>query len=544
MDLHHIFCELARLADLDEPSTLRLKTLELAAETAAVLPRPGAPELLQHALVCGKTVVLASDMYLPAACIATMLAEHGITGWHKLYVSSEIGLRKDTGRLYDYILEDWGVQVGEVMVVGDNERSDLQIPGDRGMRTLHMLRPVELARGTVRLAPLIDEVQHGGSLDANIGLGLIVRKFFGRVFHDRFDPEAIIPAPDARAIGYAVAGPLVLAFTQWLLDRASQEGVERLHFLAREGQFLKLVYDRVALGMEHAPSSSYLVLSRRAVNVPAIKSIEDVLLIARTSFGPASLKDYLLERFGLELTQVEKDGLFEQGLWRKGKPVDIRDGDIDALRPLLDALLPAILRQAELERRGLVAYLNEQGVSGTSATTVVDIGYSGTIQHRLNALLGGGVNGYYMATFLNTESMEARFDVRAEGCFCHRAAQGEGAPLFIRRSFFAEKLLSSDDPQVIRYGVGEGGALVPEFRVLTREERETSGVRADVRAGALEFVEDVMTVREGLLPDFRFPPQLAMALFETFVDRLSSAEDAVLRGLVLDDHYCGRGLVA
>lgn len=536
--------ELGRLADLDRESVRQLLALETGVELASVSARPDFPDLLRHAAASGKCVVLASDMYLPRPTIEAMLERCGIDGWHELYVSSEVGLRKDSGALFDHVLERHRVSAGEVLVVGDNERSDFQIPADRGMRTLHVLRGVELARSTRRLMPLIGRAERSRSLDEDLALGLLVRKHYAKGVYSRFDSDAIAPEPDARAIGYMIAGPLCVAFAQWLLERARRDGVKRLHFLAREGQLLKLVFDRLAEGLKDVPASEYLVVSRRAVNVPSIATLEDVHAIAEAYYGPHPLGDYLVERFGLVLTDDELKDIYRRGLWSAGRPVTIRDNDIAHLAPLLEFLLPAILRQGDRERPGLLAYLGRQGLAADGDDAVVDIGYSGTIQRRLNALLGGGIHGYYMAADVRTEALSVAFDVRAEGCFHHRSALGDAAPIFVLRSFLLEKLLSSDDAQIIRYLCDDAGEVRPDFRTLSREELATREIRAQVRSGVMAFVEETIAVRDGLLPDFRFPPQTAAALFEGFVDQLSPAEEEVLRGLVLDDHYCGRGLVA
>jgi FMN phosphatase YigB (HAD superfamily) len=543
--LEAIYAEMARCAGLDETAISRLRDLEIATELAAVAPRPGALALFDHAVASGKPVVLASDMYLPRATIEAMLERHGFSGWRAFYLSSEIGLRKDTGALYAHILEMHGVKARAALMVGDNERSDLQIPLDQGMRTLHLLRPLELARGMHRLRPLIERVEHSGTLDQHVALGLMIRKGFGRLFPERFDPKAMLPEPDVGALGYAVAGPLALAFAQWLIDAARRDGVQRLYFLAREGQFLKLVYDRVAESAPGAPTSEYLVVSRRAVNLPAIRTLDDMCAIAQTDYGPAPLQDFLLERFGIDLDREMARDLEARGRWRRGRSVEVRQRKIDHLLPLLEALLPAVLAQGERELPGLEAYLHRQGLGEHRASAaLVDVGYSGTIQRRLNALLGGVLPGYYMATLEGTASMEADCGAQAQGCYFHQVPDGLEAPLFIRLSFIIEKLFSSDDPQVVRYALDEAGEPRPEYRTLSNAERATREPRAELRAGTMELVDDALLIRASLLPDFVFPTDVALALCEAFIDAPSSSERALLRTLVLDDHYCGRGVVA
>lgn len=43
-------------------------------------------------------------MFLSREIVERVLSQHGITEWHNLYLSSETGVRKDTGELYKYML--------------------------------------------------------------------------------------------------------------------------------------------------------------------------------------------------------------------------------------------------------------------------------------------------------------------------------------------------------------------------------------------------------------------------------------------------------
>ncbi|ASY47156.1 hypothetical protein CJD35_22090 (plasmid) [Sphingobium xenophagum] len=75
-----------------------------------------------------------------------MLARCGIAGWDRFYLSSEVGLRKDSGKLYEHILAMEGVKPHQMVMIGDNERSDFQIPANMGIRTIHLLKPVNIMR--------------------------------------------------------------------------------------------------------------------------------------------------------------------------------------------------------------------------------------------------------------------------------------------------------------------------------------------------------------------------------------------------------------
>ncbi|MCH9639002.1 MAG: hypothetical protein K0U40_05870 [Betaproteobacteria bacterium] len=546
IDLDAIFKELALISGLSSKSIAQLRHLEEAIEMEIVAPRPEAIALLQQAIILNKRVLLASDMYLPKATVETMLRKNGITTWDQLYLSSDIGMRKDTGDLYRHILAQEQIIPDSMIIIGDNEHSDVQIPGNLGLRCLHVLRPVELARAIPRLGPLVEQSLYQNDLNVQLTLGMIVRENYQPLFFPHFDPSDLVPATPW-SIGFSVAGPLVLSFIQWLAAKASADGIQHLYFLAREGQLLKMVYDKWVANDADAIASDYLVLSRRTVAVPMISNLDDILEIARVQFFPNSLSIFIQERYGLTLSQEEYDSFAKRKLWPKNKLVCVKDQKIDHLIPLLQALEERILAQAQDEHPALLAYLNDLGFNKAYASSaVVDIGYAATIQGRLNRLMNQAIQGYYLITEERAKKVASQHSVITQGCFGDFVNAFINPPLIFINSFSMEKLLSSDDAQIVRYHLedsGDTGDILPEFRNLTEEERQTTETRTAIRRGIMDFVDQSIAVRDKLAGDFTVPPDLAKAIFEAFVEHPSSAELDILGKLMLDDYYCGRGLV-
>jgi hypothetical protein len=183
------------------------------------------------------------------------------------------------------------------------------------------------------------------------------------------------------------------------------------------------------------------------------------------------------------------------------------------------------------------------GLNDGKKFALVDVGYSATIQGRLNQLLGNKVHGYYMMTDSRARAVSSRFDVMVQGCFGQYVHFTEDATAMLRQSFDLEKLLSSDEPQIIRYNLQSDGTVAPEMRVLSRDELRCQPTRADIRKGALQFVGDALAARNQLLSDYVVPVPLGRRLYEELVKSPSEREVALLRELVLDDYYCGRDLV-
>ncbi|WP_430231805.1 rhamnan synthesis F family protein [Nitrosomonas communis] len=541
--LDAIFDELSVLSGLPADSITSLRQLEELIETETVAPRPEVIALLHLAITLHKRVILASDMYLPKATIEAILRKNGITGWHRLYVSSDLGLRKDTGELYRHLLSEEQVTPDAVMVVGDNEHSDIQIPGNMKMKLLHVLRPVELARATPRLGPLVEKSIYQDDLNVQLTLGSLVQENFQSLSFPYFDPSDLVPA-SPWSIGYSVAGPLILSFVQWLKEKAAADSIKHLFFLSREGQILKTVYDRWVSHDAYAIPSDYLVLSRRTVAVPMISNLDDIFEIARVQFSPNLLSIFIQERFGITLSPEVYDEFAYRKLWPKNKLVSVEDRNIDHLIPLLQALEERILAQAQEERPGLLAYLDKLGFNTIDLPAIIDIGYAATIQGRLNRLMNKTIHGYYMVTEERAQKVAAQHDVITQGCFGHFVNAFNDPPLIFKNSFSMEKLLSSDDAQIVRYRLENTGNALPEFRELTEAEHRTRATRAEIQRGILDFVDCSIAIRDKLISDFIVPPGTAKSLFEAFVEHPSESELKILGKLTLDDYYCGRGLVS
>lgn len=536
--LSAIYDQISTLSGLPAALVQDWRKIEERIELLAVRRRPETAALLESAAAQGKRVVLASDMYLPREVIEAILERQAIRGWERLYLSSEIGVRKDHGDMYKFILEQENVLPSEVLVIGDNEHSDLQIPWDRGFQCRHVLRPVELARAMPRLGPLVDRVLQDRDINTDLTMGLVIRATLHPVTFRRFDPLAFtLPTP--WSVGFTVLGPVVMAFVQWLAERATSLGVQRLYFLSREGQFLKAVYDRYMAHSKVAPESRYLVVSRRAVTVPSIESVEDIFTIAKTPYFRNTASRFLKERYGIDVGQ---GSIF--GRWQWDTPLEICDGNIESIIELLEHLRAPIYEIAAAEKVGLQAYLESAGLYNDVSSAVVDIGYSGTIQDRLNRLVGRKIHGLYMATSSNAQTVSARHDVIAEGCYAHLSDSDSPACAIYDDSFNVEKLLSSDDAQVVRYHERAAGEVEAELCVLSDAELGARATRDMVRRGAMAFVEEALTTRKELLADFVVPRKLAQDLYAEFSSQPSGVEKDILGRLVLDDHYCGRGLVS
>lgn len=533
VDLDAVYEVLIRRGGLSPERAGTLRALEEDSEAASVSPNPSMIRWMEDARRAGKRVGLMSDMFLPRPLLECMLRRCGVPEWDVFYLSGEVGARKDSGDLYRHMLEREALEPRQVLMVGDNARSDSQIPGDMGIRTIHVLKPSDCIAGTESLHRLLK--RHGGdSLDFSIGRGLLLRAMAPGIFP--FSPELPFSLfRDMEFVGYAVLGPVLLGFAAWLARTAGRDGVDRLYFLARDGKIMREIYEGWRESTGEGPASEYLRVSRRAVGVPAITGREDVRAILKAPFIRNSLDMLLEARLGVTLSERDRRYIRKvllPGSENAGLQVELRSDGGDDLSGVMEYLYPRLLAQAREEKEAILAYFQSVGLMEKQQAAVVDVGYSGSIQTRLQKLLERPLRGYYLITAAgnpgDTGNAMAGFLAEDE------PQDGE----FLGISFEMERLLSADEGQVIRYARQEDGSVLPVLSPVTEEFRRNNDARRLLKNGALAYVEDAIRIRQRLHPGFIPCVETSRQAY------LLLREMKKLPGMIaLDDFYCGRGMV-
>lgn len=540
--LDEIYAKFQQLTRLSDEDVSTIQACEEHTEYESLSARSGGVELFNKAKASGKPVILMSDMFLPKTLIGKALITQGIEGWSEFFLSNEVGLRKDTGQLYDHVLKTYSLHPAELLMVGDNERSDFQIPCDKGIVGLHVLRPTELARSLPRLRAFVETYELANDLNAELTLGLLISKNFAAITFPNINPDSLFDTTPYN-IGYSLIGPLLTSMAQWLIDTAASDQVERLYFLAREGELMRSVYDVWTKGLSDAPVTDYLVVSRRTCSVPLIKQVEDIYHIAKGDYHSNTAANFMIERFGLELSDAAWEGLLNDTGIGRTTFIEVHHEIIDIVRPLLLKVADLILAQAATEHHSLGLYLESMGLTSDQKSAVVDVGYGGTIQGYLCKLSGKKIDGYYLATDVRSIGVAKANNVMIRGCLLENAARDQTAPLLYLRSFELEKLLSSSTAQIVKYSSVDNITVQAHYRELSDQETNCMAFRAELQKGVLQFTKDAVHIRNTLLKSFSPSLEVTKALANEFFSKHSIDESQFLAQVVLDDHYCGRGVV-
>lgn len=358
---------------------------ELALEKAALSAKPGVVELLEWLRHQSIRVIAVSDMYLSHRHIMTLLAHAGLDAHlDAVYVSSEFGLAKYSGRLHARVLEEENAHPDRCVHIGDNRVSDMWAPLQLGIQGVFLNERRERIRR---------RHQALSASMANLGSSWTGRHFFEIVdYHRQHNPPEKLPENDTffHQYGATILGPAFATFNLGVVERCQELAPQRVFFLARDGFLFQKMYERwqILVPEVDLPLSEYVYASRRVV---ACASVADGLTLEQAHVALYNPKQRgllsILKTFGLTPEQFEP--------FAKAHGLDPID---DPLHNWQDERLQAFLASPKVQeiirqhgresRENLEKYFEQVGFFGCKRAVLVDIGWNGTIQKFLKDSFG------------------------------------------------------------------------------------------------------------------------------------------------------------
>ena len=515
-NIHHIYAELPQLLDLSEQDAAELKKLEIDLEYECCIPRRDMLELYRYLRRLRVPIYLVSDMYLPEDVVAELLKRCGYTDYDRLFLSCELGLRKDDGTMWTYLKQIWNGR--RVIHVGDNLCSDMQYPCDLGMAFYPVLNPRTLLQLTPMYETFAPHVRP--QIGTSYALGIQINAC---LFNS---PFALADADQLRPLDYSAAakamfGSTLLSLVQAIPNHAAPG--QQLLFLAREGYFLLQLYKAYvkASGRPLNPSC-YFLASRRATAVAAIRS-EDDIRNTLMDYYRGTLGNLLQTRLGLRM------------------PPDVVELPVhmpEQLEDVLSLLTPnmgRILRQSAQERQAYRRYAASLLLETGTPPLVIDLGYSGTIQYNLSLLLGTRIDGFYLLT--EARKKPTRLGCACESLFSRNTDRCEGA--IMDNSLYLESILQAPYGQFVCFSENEGAEadVVPHYRNDALPPNEIFTMQQAILEYALELAafEKKIGLTVELNPDAAANSFVALAESKTL-------PSGIVACFSVEDFYCGNGV--
>ncbi|MGR9051113.1 MAG: HAD family hydrolase [Gammaproteobacteria bacterium] len=488
--LDEIYTELTSYFRYDRSHAERLKSIELDTEYAACIRNPTIYEIYRSCVERKKNILFISDIYLPYAFIETVLAKNDYC-YHRLYVSSNLEKTKASGELYWHVLDDLSVDAGNILHIGDNESSDIVRARQYGLKTFFYRKCLDVALNDKVFSTLYKQCR---SVSEQPESSLFLAAIVNSAFHARTETAQ---KDDGDAFwfrqGYNRIGILYLGFCIWLIDNVRKQTVEKIYFMARDGYIMQQVYEKLkALMPDDLPESSYLMASRRALNIPALDELDESALNFLTSGTSRLSVEEFLSRAGLDAKR------FDAECRRAGfgglSDIVIGARDYRNLRQLFKSLEREILALAEVEFHSLAVYFESEGFLEKKKIAVVDIGWHGSLQHSLSKLFEKmavdiEMTGYYLGTFPESARVVEQ-GTRMSAYLCEQG-QPENMHALIKESVeIFEFIHGAPHGSVIK--IEQSGGLT---RPVCEHDADNSNRNRKVsllQQGALAFIDDFM----------------------------------------------------
>lgn len=341
-----------------------LRAIEIEAEVELSIPISRGVQLYNSALELGVPVVLISDMYLSASSIERILEHCGIIGYDRLYVSSEYGECKASGRLFTRVLRDYAVSPSNLHHYGDSISSDYLVPRRIGARSTLVRSGSECTKWRAELDGISKRILPPSAFSFRRVTDICCNSCFERA-------------------GFGSLGPFLLAFTRWLHAKKAELNLDVLVFLSRDGYLMRQAYETVYPDEE----TRYVLASRRAWTVPLFCKDPGVrAVLKQMGLGRRVGLAELLSRFGF--TESESKAIIDRSPYSEHELLTVASLETDArFQAFYRGIRNQIASNSAREREACLAYVSSNIPQGKIG--IVDIGWRGSMQHALESLLDG-----------------------------------------------------------------------------------------------------------------------------------------------------------
>lgn len=484
--LDDIYANFLRPSWLDAART-EIKTLEQDLEFDALYKVPSIGEELKALVAKGERVVFLSDMYLDSGFVSEVFKrlQLGVDGC-KIYLSSEARATKISGRLFQMVLVAEGVDPSQWVHVGDDLQADVRSARELGLQARHFVQSALTYHERIMAGERRERTP------ARSRLAALSRKW--RLHSERRDSPIAI----REEIAYGTVAPLLLHYVLWVLRDAQARGIQRLYYVARDGELLYLAA-RCLAPLFPAIEVVYLHGSRRAWIPASIVSGDTTWRTFAFVAGERNRAADLLARIGFGAEESEQ---IRRSLGIRAEDWGRDRSKADAMF-LLDAVMddPAIARhlleKSANQREQVLSYLAQQRMFDGTQWALVDLGWAFNCQAALGRIVSQvdgfvpAVRGYYFGA--GASHLPA--DIAGET----RCLLSEKGSIFARRAIVVEHVFTpARHATTVGYTRGKGGSVEPLLGAELRhaEELEYARILARVvRDAAQDYASDERTRR-------------------------------------------------
>lgn len=417
--LEKIYEEISKIYKIEYTSSefiFLARNIELNIEIENIYLDKDTVELIRSNKLKGQKNILISDFYADTEFITDILKVLDIYKYFdEIFISSDYGVRKSSGNLYKVVTKKLGIPMEKMKMIGDNIESDYNIPKSLGIEaTYKQYQDNNTIILHKELSKLYDEILFSNSKE----------KPFNGFLAD------------------------IIYFISKLHETLMKNGVKKVAFCSREGQLLKVLFDKYQeTFFENAKiETKYLYVSRRSTLYPSFSkdlNTENFDIIFR------QCKKISLENFLTNLNILDDD------INKIAYQMDVSSNielelESDVFKKLKANQLFIKLYSEEKRKADIfIEYVNEFLDDGV--LNLVDVGWKGTIQDNIQkSIPKSNIKGYYLGLIFSGYS-SVKKENKIGVLFSDYPCKSLGFNILYRNFDFFEKIFVADHGPVIGY---------------------------------------------------------------------------------------------
>lgn len=520
-----------------EPEVCReIMELEKQLEIKYTFPRKAMKKVYDAAVSAGKKIIFVSDMYLERAAMEQILCKNGYAYFDELFLSSEERALKNTGSLYQVVLDRIKLAPDRIFHIGDNWESDNVMAGKIGIVAAHFPKALDVFFNkdgqfqTGRSGDIVKGVCNGvidyEKVEQSVGYGCMIALIANMYFDNPFREykENSVFNGDSYLVGYYAVGMHLAGLMQWLEKVIVQGKYKSIVFTSRDGWLPMQAYLLYRQIKPNLPQPSYVYVSRKALMSVILENRIDFynLPIDMDNYSPK--KVFQLLSFCCE----EKDELcFMKKCMEEGIGYRECFANADELCRTMSIFLDNCYNAEmhEKAKKTAAEYLSQI----EDHSVLFDMGYSGRIHYSVCKATGKKLD----AVFIHSD-VEKHYQLARRGNFKIYNFYDE---IPWMSDFVREYMLSEIGPSCIGYKRGADG-VTPVFEKF-EYDKGTYRAAELIQHGAIDFLKCLYSLFCDDFLYFTFKSHEVSLPLEGFL-RYASEEDLKMFGEVkFDDAVYG-----
>lgn len=314
-----------------------------------------------------RTFIVISDMYFGESYIRKLLKQNGITNFTDCFVSCDHGKSKGEGSLYDLVRKRFGEEKKYVHI-GDNEYSDFRQARNKGITSI-IYRNVNDAGTKYRVE------------DMSVITGSVYRGLINSYLHNGLKEYSM-----EYEYGFIYGGLFVMGYCRWIHEFAENNSVDKILFLARDGDILEKVYRILFPERDSRKKTEYVYWSRLAATKMAAGYFKYDYF--RRFLYHKINQGYTLENtfHSMELDDMLEDFLENSTEKRYSKKSELDETTADEIKSYLNKHWEQLLGHYKEQLDAGRKYYQEV-LSGCQRVVAIDVGWAGSGAVTLNYLV-------------------------------------------------------------------------------------------------------------------------------------------------------------